>query len=153
MIFKKIAFAPTTDVATNGTMTLAYPAGEGAATVAAGNVAQMYTGALGLLTQGASTFTVAYGGSIVVTYKGATTIPAGTQVDFWFPIPEYVVPGVEDAQAAPVALTDSSGGTAADTIAAIGGTYSQTEVRNAVASLAAKVNALRSILVKAGIAA
>lgn len=39
-------------------------------------------------------------------------------------------------------LTDSSGGTAADTIAAIGGTYSQTEVRNAVASLAAKVNAI-----------
>ncbi len=41
-----------------------------------------------------------------------------------------------------VPLTDSSGGTAGDTIAAIGGTYSQTEVRNAVASLAAKINAL-----------
>jgi hypothetical protein len=41
-----------------------------------------------------------------------------------------------------VALTDSSGGTASDTIAAIGGTYSQAEVRNAVASLAAKINAL-----------
>lgn len=41
-----------------------------------------------------------------------------------------------------VELTDSSGGTAADTIAAIGGTYSQTEVRNAVASLAAKINGL-----------
>lgn len=40
------------------------------------------------------------------------------------------------------ALTDSSGGTAADTIAAIGATYVQAEVRNAVASLAAKVNAL-----------
>lgn len=40
------------------------------------------------------------------------------------------------------ALTDNSGGTAADTIAAIGGTYSQTEVRNAIASLAAKINAL-----------
>lgn len=39
-------------------------------------------------------------------------------------------------------LTDNSGGTAADTIEAIGGTYSQTEVRNAVASLAAKINAL-----------
>lgn len=39
------------------------------------------------------------------------------------------------------ALTDNSGGTASDTIAAIGGTYSQTEVRNAIASLAAKINA------------
>jgi hypothetical protein len=44
------------------------------------------------------------------------------------------------------ALTDSSGGTASDTIAAIGGTYSQTEVRNAIASLAAKVNALAKLL-------
>lgn len=39
-------------------------------------------------------------------------------------------------------LTDSSGGAVSDTIAAIGASYSQTEVRNAVASLAAKVNYL-----------
>jgi TRAP-type mannitol/chloroaromatic compound transport system substrate-binding protein len=39
-------------------------------------------------------------------------------------------------------LTDSSGGSASDTIAAIGASYSQAEVRNAVASLAAKVNYL-----------
>lgn len=39
-------------------------------------------------------------------------------------------------------LTDSSGGSAGATIAAIGGTYSQSEVANAIASLAAKVNAL-----------
>lgn len=44
------------------------------------------------------------------------------------------------------ALTDSSGGTASDTIAAIGGTYSQSEVRNAVASLAAKINVLAKYL-------
>jgi hypothetical protein len=43
-------------------------------------------------------------------------------------------------------LTDNSGGTAADTIAAIGGTYSQAEVRNAIASLAAKINALNAAL-------
>jgi hypothetical protein len=39
-------------------------------------------------------------------------------------------------------LTDSSGGTASNTIAAISGSYVQAEVRNAVASLAAKVNLL-----------
>lgn len=39
-------------------------------------------------------------------------------------------------------LTDNSGGTPATTIAAIGGSYSQTEVANAIASLAAQVNAL-----------
>lgn len=37
-------------------------------------------------------------------------------------------------------LTDSSGGTAADTIAAISASYTQSEVRNAVASIAAKIN-------------
>lgn len=39
-------------------------------------------------------------------------------------------------------LTDNSGGTPSDTIAAIGETYDQAEVRNAIASLAAKINAL-----------
>lgn len=38
------------------------------------------------------------------------------------------------------ALTDNSGGAAATTIAAIGGTYNQAEVANAVASLAAAIN-------------
>ena len=43
-------------------------------------------------------------------------------------------------------LTDNSGGTSGDTIAAIGGTYSQTEVANAIASLAAKINELNAAL-------
>lgn len=45
-----------------------------------------------------------------------------------------------------VDLTDNSGGTSADTIAAIGGTYSQSEVANAIASLAAKINELNAAL-------
>lgn len=40
-------------------------------------------------------------------------------------------------------LTDNSGGTASDTIAAIGGTYSQSEVANAIASLADEINKLK----------
>ncbi len=44
--------------------------------------------------------------------------------------------------AAITSLTDNSGGTGTDTIAAISAAYSQTEVRNAVASLTAKVNAI-----------
>jgi len=39
-------------------------------------------------------------------------------------------------------LTDNSGGTASDTIAAVSATYVQAEVRNAIASLSAKINAL-----------
>lgn len=48
----------------------------------------------------------------------------------------------EEASGLVVELTDSSGGAASDTIAAIGSTYAQAEVRNAVASLTAKVNYL-----------
>lgn len=42
----------------------------------------------------------------------------------------------------PAVLTDNSAGTASATIAAIEATYTQATVRNAIASLAAKVNAL-----------
>lgn len=44
------------------------------------------------------------------------------------------------------AITDDSGGTAAGTIAAIGDSYNQNEVRNAVASLAAKINQIAALL-------
>lgn len=43
-------------------------------------------------------------------------------------------------------LTDNSGGTDSDTIAVIGGTYSQSEVANAIASLAAKINEINAAL-------
>jgi|GEM_PF-3061235 len=50
-------------------------------------------------------------------------------------------------------LTDNSGGTASDTIAAIGATYDQAEVRNAVASLAAKIEEILTALETQGIIA
>jgi hypothetical protein len=55
--------------------------------------------------------------------------------------------------AAIASLTDSSGGTADNTIAAIGATYSQAEVRDGLADLAAKVNAILAALRAAGIVA
>ncbi len=58
---------------------------------------------------------------------------------------DYVLNGRfgEDAiTATGAALTDNSGGTASQTIAAIGATYDQAEVRNAVASLADEINKL-----------
>jgi uncharacterized small protein (DUF1192 family) len=73
--------------------------------------------------------------------SGAVYKVAGTQV---------VGARVIDADLADTAaltaqtLTDNSGGTAADTIAAIGATYSQSEVANAVASLADEINKLRA---------
>lgn len=64
-----------------------------------------------------------------------------------------LIPSTGTQTAAIVDLTDNSGGTSADTIAVISATYSQTEVANAVASLAAKVNALNAALQAAGVTA
>jgi hypothetical protein len=50
----------------------------------------------------------------------------------------------QSAATTAVQLTDSSGGTSADTIAAIGATYTQTEVANAIATLAREVERLRT---------
>lgn len=50
-------------------------------------------------------------------------------------------------------ITDNSGGTASGTIAAIGATYDQDEVRNAIASLAAKVEELNDALQAAQVTA
>lgn len=43
-------------------------------------------------------------------------------------------------------VTDNSGGTASKTIAVIGATYDQAEVRNAVATLAAEIQFLKDEL-------
>ena len=61
--------------------------------------------------------------------------------------------GAGSAPTAIVDLTDNSGGTGSDTIAAIGGTYSQTEVANAIASLAAKITELNAALKTAQVTA
>lgn len=53
-----------------------------------------------------------------------------------------VAPFTDASGDAVSSLTDNSGGTSSDTIAAIGATYNQAQVQNAVASLAAKINEL-----------
>lgn len=61
--------------------------------------------------------------------------------------PNGITAPLTDANGDAIAdLTDNSGGTVADTIAAIGATYSQSEVANAVASLAAKIQAIKDSL-------
>lgn len=63
------------------------------------------------------------------------------------PIKEQLV----DGAAAIASLTDSSGGTANDTVQAIGGTYSQAEVANNFADVTAKINLILAALRNAGI--
>jgi hypothetical protein len=67
-------------VATDGTITFAYPAGVTSANVASGGEVLGLPGLQSVLAQAADTFTVAYSGSITVTYKDTTSIPAGTVV-------------------------------------------------------------------------
>ena len=64
-----------------------------------------------------------------------------------------ILPSSGTATPAIVDLTDNSGGTGSDTIAVIGGTYSQSEVANAIASLSDKITELNAALQAAQITA
>jgi hypothetical protein len=62
------------------------------------------------------------------------------------PVPHDPADNTYARAAAIASLTDNSGGTANNTLEAIGAVYSQTEVRNNFADLAAKVNAILQAL-------
>lgn len=144
--FLKVSGAVSSAVATDGTIVLTAPAGYTAATTITGAGAQLWSeGLQKLFTQGASEFTVSYSTDITITYKGLTSIPAGTRFDFFLP-----------QIGALNALTDSTGGTASNTLAAItaGGSYAQadmTAVKNALASLAAKLALIQTALRNQGV--
>lgn len=82
--------------------------------------------------QGGDVFVVASGGELKIEPGGKLTND-GTQAS------------------AVALLTDSTGGTANDTLVAISGTYTQSEVRDNFADLAAKVNAIINALKGVGI--
>lgn len=68
-------------VATNGTFTVAYPSGKTAADFKLG-LGHYFT-ALGAVYRQPKDFTLSFGASsVTVTYKGTTTIPAGTDIYF-----------------------------------------------------------------------
>jgi hypothetical protein len=140
--FVQVSGAVNADVATNGTIVLTAPAGYTAATTITGAGAKLWSAGLqNLFTQGANNFSVSYSTDVTITYLGATTIPAGTKFDFFIP-----------KIAALDALTDSTGGTASNTLAAItaGASYAQadiTAIKNALASLAARQAQIQTLLV------
>lgn len=127
--FKTITLTPSAAVANNGTMTFTYASGDASQWKQSGEVL-VIEGLQTTLAQAANTFTLAYGASsVVVTYKGATTIPAGTRVVLQLSVATF----------AP--LVDNSSGVASNTIAAI----TDAPTKNAIASLAAKVNQLLAL--------
>lgn len=140
-------------VADEGTFTVAYPSGYNQAALTGTTGGEVLVGENDVWEQDDPGFAFAFGASnITVTNDTGATLAAGTELKISFGDrtkdgsynPDVRVEGSG-------ALTDNSGGTASDTIAAIGGTYDQDEVRNAVATLAAKVTALQEALDAAGI--
>jgi len=88
--FDLIELVPSAAVATDGTMTFTYPSGN-ASRYAKSGEKLIVSGLNNVLDQAADTFTLAYGASsVVVTYKDATSIPAGTKVTLQAPLAETV---------------------------------------------------------------
>jgi len=80
--FDLITLVPAADVATSGTMTFTYPSGNASRYAKTGEKL-IVSGLQNVLSTG---FTLVYGASsVVVTYTGSTTIPAGTSVTLQAP--------------------------------------------------------------------
>ncbi|WP_176074326.1 hypothetical protein [Brucella intermedia] len=125
--FQNITAALSAAVAKNGTITFTYGGSNNAATYAQTGETLAIPGLQLVLTKGANKFSLAYGASsVVATYLGETTIPAGTLVSISLPLSKFAK------------ITDGSGGTASNAIA----TLADAPTANAIASLAAKVNML-----------
>lgn len=83
--FDLITVVPAADVATSGTITFTYPSGN-ASRYAKSGEKLIVSGLQDVLAQAAGTFTLVYGASsVVATYTGSTTIPAGSSVTIQLP--------------------------------------------------------------------
>lgn len=148
--FVKVSGAVSAAVATNGTIVLTAPAGYVQAHTVTGAGAKLWVKEMqNMFAQGASNFSVSYSTDITITYLGATSIPAGASFEFYIPVID-----------AGVALTDSTGGTASNTLAAITApganattslSADMTAVKNALASLAAKLALIQTQLSNANV--
>lgn len=143
-------------VADDGTVTLAYPAGTNQAYFTGNNASAdgvVVVNDNDVVNEGDPGITLTYGASnITLTNKTGAAWAAGTFLRVQLGRAGADAPGFAPG-AAIASLTDSSGGTASGTLAAISGTYVQAEVRNSIASLNAKIDAILIALREAGIIA
>lgn len=85
MSFKTASVVLASAVATNGSITVGYPQGTTSGHYAGTWRHKGYASGLQFAMEAPTDFTVSFGSSnITVTYKGVTTIPAGTKVSFEF---------------------------------------------------------------------
>lgn len=105
--FDVMTLTNAADLATNGTMTFNYPGGRVKADYNQTGEKMYSRGLQAEYAVGANNFSLVYGASsVVVTYLGATSIPAGTLVTLQAPLAAYQN------------ITDSSGGAASGGLAA-----------------------------------
>jgi hypothetical protein len=144
-------------IADAGTLTLSYPSGTNQAYFTSGNAKASSVAIINdsdIWLQTASKIGVTFGASdITLTNSSGVTWAAGSKLVVGLAYADGTDKFEGQKSAAITSLTDNSAGTASDTLAAISGTYSQAEVRNSVASLAAKINRVIAALNKAGIIA
>lgn len=85
MSFKNAEATVSSAVAQNGTITFSYPTGTDSGTFVGTYAHKLWVAAHQNMYEAPAGFTVSFGtSSITVTYKGATTIPAGTRVNAQF---------------------------------------------------------------------
>jgi hypothetical protein len=81
MSFKKAETTLASAVADNGTFTVSYPAGTQAGSYAGAHAHKMWAAGHQKMYSAPNDFTLSFGASdITVTYKGSTTLPAGSRV-------------------------------------------------------------------------
>lgn len=154
MSFKIVDVVLGSAIADDGTLTIAYPSGTDQAFFTGANASA--TGAMtvnnnDVWQEADPGISLTYGGSdITLTNLTGLTLAAGSALRIQLGYAGNDRPGFQPGPAI-TALTDSSGGTASTTLAAISGTYSQAEVRNSVATLAAQIERLRIAMRSAGI--
>lgn len=139
-------------VADDATFTVAYPSGvtQGSLLGATGGV--MVVDGDAVYEQGDAGFTAVYGSSeITVTNTTGATLAAGSVIDISFgrnDISGRFQNGVKVAGITPLAAAT---GTASDTIADVGGSFTQATLNNNFKSQADKINAIIAALDTAGI--
>lgn len=156
MSFKTAYITLASAVADAGTVTVPYPAGTTQASFTGANAAadgKAIVNDNDVYSEAASEIALAYGGSnVTLTNNSGVSWAAGSTVRVQMGQAGADAPATSPAPAI-VSMTDSSGGTASDTLPAISATYVQTEVRDSIASLAAKQEAILDALRSKGVIA
>lgn len=139
-------------LADDGTITVSYPSGFNQAALAGSTGGKVLVGENDVWDQADPGFSFTFGSSnITVTNLTGASIAAGTVLTISFGDTSKrgsYLPGMKVA--GPVALTAATG-TASDTIADVGASFSQTTLNNNFKSLADKLNALIASIDTAGI--